>query len=82
MARITYTNSEPLSVEVDGRRYFGALITKGAQEIRITVEYKGEEISDGRKWGTDAEEDHNMRAIAQALLLQMVHDDILKSQRR
>lgn len=81
MARITYTNSESLSVDVDGQTYYGTLTTKGAQEVRMTVEYKGKEISDGRKWGTDAEEDHNMRAIAQSLLLQMVHDDIRKSQR-
>jgi hypothetical protein len=82
MARITYTNSESLSVDVDGQTYYGTLTTKGAQEVRMTVEYKGKEISDGRKWGTDAEEEHNMRMIAQSLLLQMVHDDIRKSQRR
>lgn len=82
MARITYTNSEPLSVGVDGETFFGTLTTKGAQEVRMTVEYKGQEISDGRKWGTDAEEEHNMRVIAQTLLLRMVHEDIRKNQRR
>jgi hypothetical protein len=81
MARITYTNSEPLTVEIDGQEHFGTLTTKGAQEVRMTVEYKGKEISDGRKWGTDAEEQHNMRVIAKTLLLRMVYDDLRKHQR-
>lgn len=76
MARITYTDSEPLTVEIDGQEYFGTLTTTGAREVRMTVEYKGQELSDGRKWGTDAEERHNMRVIAKTLLLRMVHDDL------
>jgi hypothetical protein len=82
MARITHIDREPLTVEIDGQEYFGTLTTTGAQEVKMTVEYKGQELSDGRKWGTDAEEQHNMRVIAKTLLLQMVQQDRLKSNPR
>lgn len=44
MARIVYTNSEPLTVEIAGQEYIGTLTTKGAQEVRMTVEYNGREV--------------------------------------
>lgn len=83
MARMEFTNREPISVEVGGQTYFGSLITKGAQEVSMTVEYKGKEYSDGRTWGTDERERRNMLEMAQAYLLQMVRDDLhLKGRRR
>jgi len=66
---------EPISVELGGRTCTGTLFISGTRKLTATVEYRGQKRSDPRTWGTGSEEQHNMRVMAQSLLLQLIDED-------
>lgn len=74
MAQKKQERREPISIEFKGRTHTGTLIISGTRKLYFTVEYRGSKLSDGRAWGTDLEEQHNMRVIAQTILLRLVAD--------
>jgi hypothetical protein len=69
---------EVMSVEVDGRTHAGTMIVRGTRKLTVSMNYLGNEETDGRSWGTSAEERFNMRQLAKVRLLRMV----LASKRR
>jgi hypothetical protein len=66
---------QAISTEVNGRTYSAQLEIRGTRFKQFIVHYNGRSESDGRKWGTDAEEQHNMLLMAEAKLIQMAGDD-------
>jgi hypothetical protein len=74
MTKATQERRELLSIEYSGQTHTGTLIISGTRKLYITVEYRGQRVSDGRVWGTHTEEQHNMRVIAQTLLVRLVGD--------
>ena len=65
---------ELLTTEIGGRNYTANLIISGTRKLSFTVEYQGHKISDGRSWGTDAEELHNLRVIAENKFMQLLNE--------
>ena len=65
---------EQLNIEVDGQTHTGTLIIEGTRKLRFTVEYRGRKKTDSRSWGTDPEEQRNIRTMAQAHLVSLVYD--------
>jgi len=65
---------ESISTEFKGQTHIGTLTVSGTRKLSFTVEYRGRKFSDGRTWGTDSEEQHNMRVIAETILLELVAD--------
>ena len=57
--------SEIISVEYEGRNYQAECVIAGQQKLSFTVNYQGRSSSDGRTYGTSAEELHNLRVMAQ-----------------
>lgn len=74
MAQKKQERRESISTEFNGRDHTGTLIISGTRKLTFVVEYHGRKLSDGRSWGTDSEEQHNMRVIAETILLQLVFD--------
>jgi hypothetical protein len=70
------TKWQSISVEYQGRTYSGDLEIQGTRSLNFVVHYCDRAESDGRQWGTDAGEQHNMIVMAQAKLLQMVTDRV------
>jgi hypothetical protein len=66
--------TEQITVEVGGTVHTGTIYVRGTRFREFVVEYNGRRRSDGRKWGLDAEERRNMMVMAEATLMQMVHD--------
>jgi hypothetical protein len=65
---------ESISIEKDGRTYTGQLIISGTRKLRFTVEYRGKTHTDSRTWGTDSEELHNLRVMAEFHLIGLVFE--------
>lgn len=65
---------EPVSIEIDGQTHTGTLIIEGTRKLRFTVEYRGHIKTDSRSWGTDAEEQRNLRTMAEAVLVGLVYE--------
>ena len=65
---------EQISIEIDGQTHIGTLIIEGTRKLRFTVEYRGRKKTDSRSWGTDLEEQRNIRRMAQAHLVSLVYD--------
>ena len=65
---------EPVSIEHNGKTYTGELIISGTRKLTFRVEYKGRTHPDSRSWGTDPEEQYNLRVMAQAHLVSLVFE--------
>ncbi len=64
-----------ISIEANGRTYSADVEIRGTRSLECVVHYNGRAEADSRKWGTGAEEQHNMLVMAKAKLIQMVGDD-------
>jgi hypothetical protein len=67
--------SEIISTEYKGKNYQGECVIAGQQKLSFTVKYQGRSSSDGRTYGTSAEELHNLRVMAR-LHLNKILDDL------
>ena len=65
---------EIISIEQDGQTYTGTLIISGTRKLNFTVEHQGRTKTDSRSWGTNSEELHNIRVMAQVHLIGLVAD--------
>jgi hypothetical protein len=65
---------EQISIEVDGQTHTGTLIIEGTRKLRFTVEYRGQKKTDSRSWGTDPEEQRNIRTMAKVHLTTLVYE--------
>lgn len=65
---------EPISIEIKGNAHTGTLTIRGTRKLYFTVEYRERKLSDGRAWGTNSEEQRNMRVMAQMILLRLIAD--------
>jgi hypothetical protein len=74
MAQKKRERREEISVEHHGREYTGTLIISGTRKLEFTVEYGGRTFSDGRTWGKDSQEQHNLRVMAKTILMELVAD--------
>lgn len=74
MAQKKRERREAISTEYHGRKHTGTLIISGTRKLNFTVEYGGRTLSDRRSWGTDSEELHNLRVMAETVLMELVAD--------
>jgi len=65
---------ELLTITLDGRNYTGNLIISGTRKLFLTVEYQGHKKTDSRTWGTNDEELHNLRVMADVNFLQLLRE--------
>lgn len=63
---------EVISADVDGETRYAVMEVRPSENgVMFVVHYGPHSQSDGRTWGMDEEERHNMKVMATALLLQL-----------